>query len=329
MKPELSVLIVHYRAEHLLPPLFDSMGRFLSSRRSEILVWDNGSQDGKPDGLTSSVPIGWHRSPQNVGFARGHLALAKRARGDWCLILNPDAAFAEGGLERLWQTAGERPRAGVVAPRIAHPDAKTQPTLFPPYSFWFDLKKSFWLEHQLWAFPALKKLWTKLERAKEPFPVGWASGACLLVRREAWEKTGGFDPNFFFGGEDADFCRRVWEAGFEVLCEPRARLLHQGGQSLRKEFENRIFYYYQKRLYFAKKNFARWQYAVLFLISFFELVLKWAVGTLLGIYKPEWRRRRRGYGRTLAFLLSARFRRPEEWLKEGWGKQEAEVEAAV
>jgi GT2 family glycosyltransferase len=251
--------------------------------------------------------------------------LAEKAQGEWLLILNPDAQFAEGGLERLWQTAHERPRAGVVAPRIGYPDGRTQPTVFPPYTFGFDLRKSFWLEHNTFFSPALRNLWGKLEKAEEPFPVGWASGACLLVRREVWEKTGGFDPNFFFGGEDADFCRRVWEAGFQVLCEPRALLSHQGGQSLQKEYENRIFYYYQKRMYFARKHFSRMQYIILYLVSFFELVLKWLAGLVLGIFAPEWRAKRKGYAKTLAIMMSPQFRNPAEWLERWMGGKTAKV----
>ncbi len=315
MKTELSVLIVHYHAEDYLKPLIASMQELLSGHTAEVLIWDNGSKNGRPEDLSSIENVKWFRSPQNLGFARGHRALAEKAQGKWFLILNPDAKFQAGGLEQLWKTAQANPKAGVMAPRIGHPDGRTQPTVFPPYTFMFDLRKSFWMEHSTFSSPSLKNIWAKLEQVNEPFPVGWASGACLLVRSEVWEKTDGFDPQFFFGGEDADFCRRVWEAGFEVICEPRALLLHPGGQSLQKEFENRIFYYYQKRMYFARKHFSRMHYFVLYLVSFFELVLKWLAGLVLGIFKPEWKAKRRGYAKTLSVLASPQFGQPGEWMK--------------
>lgn len=314
MKIELSILIVHYHSEDYLEPLIGSMREFLNNHEAEALIWDNGSKNGQPEGLFSTETVKWFRSPQNFGFARGHLALAEKAQGEWFLILNPDTKFQTEGLERLWKTAQGNPKAGIVVPGTVYPDGRTQPAVFPPYTFWFDLKKSFWLEHSTFLSQRLNRLWGDPAHSEKPFQVGWASGACLLVRREVWEKTGGFDPQFFFGGEDADFCRRVWEAGFEVLCEPRAVLLHQGGQSLMKEHENKIFYYYQKRLYFARKHFSRWQYAILYLVSFFELVLKWLAGLVLGIFKQEWMAKRRGYARTLFVLSSPPFSRPGEWM---------------
>ena len=101
MGVELSVLIVHYFAEELLPPLFGSMQDFLSRRPDEILIWDNGSRNGKPLDLAVPCALTWLPSSANVGFANGHNALAQRAKGRRFLIINPDAQFTPGALEKL------------------------------------------------------------------------------------------------------------------------------------------------------------------------------------------------------------------------------------
>ncbi len=295
------------------------MEKFLSDHSAEILVWDNGSQNGKPETLASPCPLIWHDSSKNIGFARGHLSLAQKASGKRFLIVNPDTWFAPGSLELLWRAMGDDTRIGMVVPRVIYPDGRLQPSVFPPYSFCFDLRKSFWLEGQTFLWPSQRRLWKKLARAEESFPIGWASGACFLITREVWEKTGGFDPSFFFGGEDADFCRRVWTVGSEIWCEPRAVVLHQAGQSMQKEPGNRILYYYQKRLYFAYKNFSRFRSFLLTAISSFELAYKWLVGVLLAVFKPRWKEKKRGYAAALCLIFSSRYRHPGEWV-EDWIK---------
>ncbi len=309
MGVELSVLIVHYFAEELLPPLFDSMRDFLSNRASEILIWDNGSRNGRPVDLSPPCPLEWLSSPANVGFAKGENALALRAKGRRFLIINPDAQFTAGALEKLWEAAEKNPQAGVIAPRTQFPDGQLQVSAFPPYSFGFDWRKSFWLEHATIFSGFQRETVRKLMEAKEPFSVGWASGACMLVSREVWEKVGGFDPQFFFGGEDADFCQRVRGAGFEILCEPRVLLIHQAGQSLEREPKRKVLYYYQKRLYYAHKHFSRFQCGVLWITSALELGGKWGIGFVLSLTHEKWKEKKAGYAGALALMFSGRWKK--------------------
>ncbi len=329
MDAEISILIVHYFAEDLLLKLFSSMRNFLTSHASEVLIWDNGSRTGRPDDASTPGPLTWFPSPVNVGFAKGHNALAERAQGKWFLVINPDAEFVSDGLEKLWDAAEKNPRAGVVAPRVQFPDGRLQLSVFPPYSFGFDWRKSFWLEHRPLFSGPQREIGNKLAEAQAPFPVGWASGACLLVSREVWKKVGGFDPNFFFGGEDADFCRRVWEAGFEVLCEPRALLNHQAGQSLEREPRRKILFYYQKRLYYAHKHFSRLQCGILWFTSAGELAAKWAVGFFLSFFSRRWKEKRRGYAGALSLLFSGGWRYPERLMQKTAEEIPEPVEAAV
>lgn len=321
MNTEISVLVVHYFAEELLPRLFGSMSGFWASHASEILIWDNGGRNGRLNNWAVPCPLAWFSSGVNVGFAEGHNALAKHARGRRFLIINPDAEFTSGALKKLWETAEKNPQAGLVAPRIQFPDGRLQASVFPPYSFGFDLRKSFWLENKIFLSGAQSDIWRKLSEVLGPFPVSWASGACMLVSREAWEKVGGFDRNFFFGGEDADLCGRMREAGFEILCEPRALLVHQAGQSLEREPRRKALFYYQKRLYYAHKHFSRLQYGILWMISIGELAVKWGLGLFSSLFSFRWREKRKGYAEALQLAFSGRWRNVESLTQ----KNEAEV----
>ena len=329
MSVELSVLVVHYYTEELLRPLFDSMHDFLSNYCSEVLIWDNGSQSNSPINWAIPCPLSWFPSSVNVGFAKGHNALAERAHGQRLLIINPDTEFAPDGLERLWKAAIENPQAGAVAPRILSPDGRLQASIFSPYTFDFDLRKSFWLEKTGLFSGKQAELEKKLNEAKGTFPIGWASGACLLVSREAWEKVGGFDSNFFFGGEDADFCQRMWEAGYEVLCEPRAGVIHQAGQSLEREPKRKVLFYYQKRLYYAHKHFSRLQYGILWMVSTGELTVKWGIGLFTSLFSCRWREKRKGFAEALQLTFSGRWRNIESLTQKNGAEVRKPAEAVV
>ena len=85
----------------------------------------------------------------------------------------------------------------------------------------------------------------------QPLAVNWLSGACLLIRAEAWRAGGGFDPRFFFYWEEADLCRRVQEQGWRVVFEPAAEAVHLGGGSsgnpaLLRQFFRSLYLFYAK-----------------------------------------------------------------------------------
>ena len=214
-------------------------------------------------------------------------------------------------------------------PRIQFPGGRLQVSVFPSYTFGFDWRKSFWLEHATILSESQRETVRKLTEAKEPFSVGWASGACMLVSREAWEKVGGFDPQFFFGGEDADFCQRVREGGWQVLCEPRALLVHQTGQSLEREPKRKVLYYYQKRLYYAHKHFSRMHYGILWITSVLELVGKWGIGLVLALTGERWKKKRAGYAGALVLIFSGRWKKPDGLMHKQLMQNRKAVKTAV
>ena len=140
---------------------------------------------------------------------------------------------------------------------------------------------------------------------------------------------GGFDPNFFFGGEDADLCRRMREAGFEILCEPRALLIHQAGQSLEREPRRKVLFYYQKRLYYAHKHFSRLQYGILWMVSIGELAVKWGIGVFTSLFSCQWREKRKGYAGAMQLAFFGRWRNVESLTQKNGAEVRKPAEAAV
>jgi hypothetical protein len=141
-------------------------------------------------------------------------------------------------------------KIGVLGPKLVTAEGKTQPWCAgKDFSFWELIKNNF-------GVIASRKIW----ESKNEIQADWVSGAALLIRRELFNKIGGFDENFFMYGEDLDLCRRVREEKYEVRFCPQVSVLHLGGKSQRTFLEQKwqyfkSLYYYLKKTAFRKKPY--------------------------------------------------------------------------
>lgn len=212
-----------------------SMATFLDSLAQayvepfEVTAVDNGSTDGTVERLEERGGVRVIRSPRNVGYgAAANLGIAD-ADEQWVLVANPDIEFEAGAVDELLRVAARWPHGGVFGPRIHTPDGH----LYPSARELPSLGRG--IGHALfgWIWPS--NPWTASYRRENGVPtentVGWLSGSCLLLRREAFLQVGGFDEGYFMYFEDTDLCERLARAGWDVVYAPSATVEHQGGQS--------------------------------------------------------------------------------------------------
>jgi N-acetylglucosaminyl-diphospho-decaprenol L-rhamnosyltransferase len=223
MSPHVRVVVVTWRSSSVLPAFLSSLA---SSRTYEVVVADNASPDGPP-----AVPAGVRllETGGNLGYGKAANLGASGFTGDWVVVANPDVVWGEGALDALLE-AGERwPRAGCLGPAIRTPDGQ----LYPSARAFPSLGRG--LGHALFGWWWPSNPWTRSYRAEVGTPVegaaGWLSGSLMLLRREAWEQVGGFDPKYFMYCEDMDLCRRLAEAGWQNVYVPSSVITHVGGAS--------------------------------------------------------------------------------------------------
>jgi GT2 family glycosyltransferase len=168
----------------------------------------------------------------NEGFATGVNVGARLGAAPSLLILNPDCVVVPGACERLVAFLSGRPDTAAAGPRILNSDGTLQGSArrFPNLTTMIAGRSS-WLtrafpRNQLsrWNLPAF-------DAGDDPIDVDWVSGACMLVRREAFNRIGGMDERFFLYWEDADLCRRLHESGWRIAYYPGATVVHVGGRS--------------------------------------------------------------------------------------------------
>jgi N-acetylglucosaminyl-diphospho-decaprenol L-rhamnosyltransferase len=201
------------------------------------VVVDNGSTDGTGEAIAAAFPSAEVvRAEQPEGLSSAFNRGAERGSGSLILFLNDDVLSAGGAIALLVESL-ENDRAAVAAAgRLVDPDTgatqiEYQPKCFPTSGTFLASLAGL---HRLWP----RNPWTgaHLRRPldeRETVPVDQPPGACLLVRREVFERIGGWDGGYSFWYEDVDLARRLWAEG-SVLYVPAAVFRHVGGHSARR-----------------------------------------------------------------------------------------------
>jgi GT2 family glycosyltransferase len=232
--PDVDVVIVGYHSRELVLTCIDSLAAATAGLEVTITVADNHSQDGTVEAVAArgdgsrAFDMGL-----NSGFSRANNRAISMGTGRYVLVLNPDTLVGPQTLTTLVHFAQGQPTAGVVAPRLVYPDGTAQLTAraFPtPAAAVFGRRSplSRWFPGNRWSREFLTE---GAVRGDEPFEVDWVSGAAMLVPRSVIDEVGGFDEDFFLFWEDADWCRRIKRAGYEVWCVPQTTIVHHEGGS--------------------------------------------------------------------------------------------------
>ena len=229
------MIIVSFNTREILRECLQSVAREARDLRVEIFVVDNNSSDGSPEMVEKDFPeVALMRSPINLGFGAANNIALERARGRYIVLLNSDAFFAEGALERSIRHMDENPQCGIGGARLVGRNGVLQPSARMFHSLLGDLLVLTGLAAK---FPKSKffggfdRTWADPNQAAS---VDWVPGAFSILRPEALAKVGVFDPAFFLYYEEVDLCLRVKQAGYLVCYWPDVVVVHLGGESSRQ-----------------------------------------------------------------------------------------------
>jgi GT2 family glycosyltransferase len=227
--------VVSWNTRELLERCLRSLEPEARSGRLEAWVVDNGSSDGSAGAARSLAPWAQVLEPgSNLGFGPAVNLVAARTESEWLLVANADVALEPGALDKLL-AAGADPRIGCVAPRLLAPDGTTEHSVHPFPTLRFTTAFNLGL-HRLSARGAdrlcLEGHWDPERRRAVP----WAIGACLLLRRRAFEQAGGFDERQWLFAEDLELGWRLRDRGWVTWYEPAARVRHASGAATASAF---------------------------------------------------------------------------------------------
>jgi GT2 family glycosyltransferase len=254
MPPTLSIVIVSWNVctllERALASAYASWG---SAPGLEVIVVDNASGDGTVAMIREKFPqVQLVSNAENRGFTRGNNQGIDRATGSLLFLLNPDTEVLGDALHTLVAYAEAHPEVGVIGPQLLNPDGSVQSSRrhFPtPAVLCFE---STWLEALL-PRHTLKHYYAQEKPDDVVQPVDWVVGAAMLIRREIVEQVGAFDEGFFMYSEELDWCRRIKSAGWEVVYDPHARIVHYEGKSSEQVVPARHIYFQSSKVRYARK----------------------------------------------------------------------------
>jgi len=253
---EIAAVIVNYNAGSELVLALQSLVIDLAGREWEAVVVDNASTDGSDDCAHAFAPrVRLIRNATNVGFGRAVNQGVAASGAPLVLIMNPDCRVHAGAVATLRSQLDAHDACAVVGPRVLDPDGAVQGSARGDPDMLTGLfGRTSRLRDWFRLLPAARRnvvTDVAIGNGTPSVVVDWVSGACMLVRRSAFEAVHGFDERYFMYWEDADLCRRLRAHGYHVRYVPGATVVHQVGHSSRsaraasiRAFHDSAYQYY-------------------------------------------------------------------------------------
>jgi N-acetylglucosaminyl-diphospho-decaprenol L-rhamnosyltransferase len=237
-----AAVVVDFHAESALSQCVDSLRL---NGVQKLVVVENG-EPGSTVGALQDRDVTIVEPGLNLGYGRGaNRGVARVKDHELVLISNPDVVVHHGAIAALVAALDAQPRVAIVGPQIRRPDGSVYPShrVFP----------NFWLAglHAL-----LAPIWpnnpaTRRYRSRhDDGTVDWVSGACFMVRRNAFEEVGGFDERYFMFAEDMTLCWDVHQRGWDVAAVDEAVVTHVEGLSRRHATRSMVWEHHRSALRF-------------------------------------------------------------------------------
>ena len=292
-QPDLSIIIVSWNVCELLQnclySVFAQQGVAL-----QLIVVDSASSDGSPEMVAELFPqVELIACETNVGFPHGNNIGLERANGRFILLLNPDTVLHDNALAKMVGYLAQNHSVGIVGPQLLNGDGSVQSSRrrFPTLRTAFF--ESTWLQPMA-PQTVLDRYYVRDVADDKTAVVDWVMGACLMTRQEVVSQVGGLDEAYFMYSEELDYCRRVHQAGWQVVYYPQARVTHLSGKSSEQAVTRRHINFNQAKLRYFRKYHGRLAAGVLrlfLLLSYvWQLVLE-AIKGAVGHKRPlRWQR---------------------------------------
>lgn len=235
MPVKVSVIIVSYNCESFVEKCISSVLKNLPPG-GEVIVLDNASVDRTVEILEKfSGQIKLIRSSENLGFSKGNNKAVKETSGEYLFFLNPDTEIEEPVFDKLMKFYEETADVGIVGPKLIMESGQVQSSVRKLPTVWGAFQ-----EYLL----GIKNAYSEYApKGSESIEVEMVYGAAMLIKKDLFEKVGGFNEKYFLYYEDADLCRKVQKKGKKVYFYPGVYIKHlvgatrsdQGKQKLNNE----------------------------------------------------------------------------------------------
>jgi GT2 family glycosyltransferase len=256
---ELSVIIVSFNVKDFLRQCLNSVRSASEKTECEIFVVDNNSADGSAEMVKIEFPdVKLMANQDNNGFSVANNQAIKKAAGRFLLLLNPDTIVEKDTFLKCINFMNTHPDAGALGVRMINGEGKFLPEskrAFPtPRTAFF---KTFGLSYLFPGSPVINRYYLPQINIMETSLTEVISGAYMFLRREAINKSGLLDEDFFMYGEDIDLSYRLLQTGYHNYYFPDAEIIHFKGRSTDSNGYKDVLHFYEAmRIYIRKRSAA-------------------------------------------------------------------------
>jgi GT2 family glycosyltransferase len=243
-----AVVILNYNGEQLLRQFLPSV--IEHSGQAKVIVVDNGSTDSSVSIMRESFPqIELILHNKNLGYCGGYNAAISKIEADVVVLLNSDVEVTQNWLTSPIQLMESDSNIVAVQPKILSFQNKHQ--------FEYAGAGGGFIDHMGYPF-CRGRIFQTLENDQgqynDQLKVFWASGACLIIRREKYLEAGGLDEDFFAHMEEIDLCWRLNRAGYSIFYDGQSTVYHVGGGTLSTGSPRKVFFNFKNGLSLLVKN---------------------------------------------------------------------------
>ena len=265
---KISIIIPSWNTKDLLKNCLKSLG-FLY----EIIVVDNNSTDGTVKMIEKEFPhVLLIKNKKNVGFGAANNQGMRKAKGDYLLLLNSDTIIKDKAPLAMAQYLKDNSDVGVIGPKLLNKDGSLQASAGP----FPNLKISFimlFLEH--WLGDLVRSSFKEIKE------VDWVMGAAFMLKKEILKKVGLMDEGLFMYMDEVEWSFRIKKAGYKIIFNPQAEIIHLGGASSKTGRKGPILNIYRGLIHFYKKHYPGWQLVILKIMLKLKAVLSYLLGLIL------------------------------------------------
>lgn len=245
---QVAIVILNYNGEELLKKFLPSVLKFSSG--SKIIVADNNSSDSSVDFLDKEFPqVEVIRIPSNLGYCGGYNYALSRVEAKYYVLLNSDVEVTENWIDPVISVLENDVSVGAAQPKILSYADKT--------SFEYAGAAGGFIDTLGYPF-CRGRIFNSLEKDNHQYddclPIFWATGACLFIRSDLFNKMGGFDEDFFAHMEEIDLCWKLKRAGYSIFYQGASTIYHVGGGTLAATSPRKTYFNFRNGLSLIYKH---------------------------------------------------------------------------
>jgi GT2 family glycosyltransferase len=264
--PKLSIIIVNFNTRQLLVGCLRSIYQFAPRVPFDVIVVDNASTDKSVEAIRAEFPgVKLIVNQSNLGFAAANNQGLKQATGDYVMLLNADTKVTEGAIDTLIEFLRDNPDIAAVGPMLLNDDGSFQRSYFQfpnAAKVFVHILGVDQVVERILRWPLFKPLLVRVPilnlyqdfSENRAHRVPYILFACILLRREIFDKVGLLDEALFFFHEDCEFGYRLAKKGEAIYWVPFSKVFHLGGGSSRLLTRVAFQQYYRSLLYVFDKH---------------------------------------------------------------------------